>query len=311
MLLRLRPTLILLTVIGMLLSACGTAAPANHAASDQPITVLAVESFLTDIAQNVAGDRLKVETLIPIGVDPHTYQPTPQEVAKIAASQVLIINGAHFEEWLDKTLENAGGQRLTITASAGLASRTPGANEIMDPDHAGDPHFWLDPNNALQYVENIRAGLTQADPAGATIYTQNAEQYIRQLKDLDAWIQAEVSQIPAEKRLLVTNHESFGYFADRYGFTIAGTVIPSTSSEASPSAQQMAALIDDIKHLGVKAIFLETGANPQLAEQIAQETGAQVITDLYTHSITAADGAAPTYLAMLKVNVQKIVGALK
>jgi ABC-type Zn uptake system ZnuABC Zn-binding protein ZnuA len=311
MLLRLHPTLSLLTIISVLLSACGTAAPASHATSDQPVTVLAVESFLADIAQNVAGDRLKVETLIPIGVDPHTYQPTPQEVAKIAASQVLIINGAHFEEWLDKTLENAGGQRLTITASAGLTSRTPGANEIMDPDHAGDPHFWLDPNNAIQYVENIRAGLTQADPAGATIYAQNAEQYIRQLKDLDAWIQAEVSQIPAEKRLLVTNHESFGYFADRYGFTIAGTVIPSTSSEASPSAQQMAALIDDIKHLGVKAIFLETGANPQLAEQIAQETGAQVITDLYTHSITAADGAAPTYLAMLKVNVQKIVGALK
>jgi ABC-type Zn uptake system ZnuABC Zn-binding protein ZnuA len=306
-----RTTLFLFTVISILLAACGANAPTRGANPNQPVRTLAVESFLADIAQNVAGDRLKVETLIPLGMDPHAYQPTPQDVAKIAASQVLIINGAHFEEWLDKTLENAGGEHLVIESSAGLTSRTPGVNEITDPDHAGDPHFWLDPNNTIKYVENIRDGLAQADPAGKTVYAQNAEKYIRQLKDLDAWIQAQVSQIPAERRQMVTNHESFGYFADRYGFTIAGTVIPSTSSEASPSAQQMAALIDGIKRMGVKAIFLETGANPQLAEQIAQETGAKVVTDLYTHSITEAGGEAPTYIEMMKVNVQKIVEALK
>jgi manganese/iron transport system substrate-binding protein len=128
---------------------------------------------------------------------------------------------------------------------------------------------------------------------------------------LDNWIKAQVSQIPPEKRLLVTNHESFGYFADRYGFTIAGTVIPSTSSEASPSAQQMAALIDHIKLTGVKAIFLETGANSQLADQIAQETGAKVVTDLYTHSITERGGEVPSYIEMMKHNVRLIVEALK
>jgi len=142
------------------------------------------------------------------------------------------------------------------------------------------------------------------------IYAQNTQNYITQLKELDQWIRAQVSQIPPAKRLLVTNHESFGYFADRYGFTIIGTVIPSTSSEASPSAKQMAALIDRIKQYSVKAIFLETGANPQLAEQIAQETGAQVITDMYTHSITAASGEAPTYIEMMKHNVS-LLAALK
>jgi ABC-type Zn uptake system ZnuABC Zn-binding protein ZnuA len=305
-----RITLFLFTVISILLAACGAGAPAENAASG-PLKVLAVESFLADIAQNVAGERITIDTLMPLGMDPHAYQPTPKDVAKIAESQVLIVNGANFESWLDKTLQNAGGQHTVIEASAGLTSRKPTANESIDPDHAGDPHFWLDPTKVTHYVENVRNGLTAADPAGKAVYAQNAEKYISQLKDLDNWIKAQVSQIPPEKRLLVTNHESFGYFADRYGFTIAGTVIPSTSSEASPSAQQMAALIDHIKLTGVKAIFLETGANSQLADQIAQETGAKVVTDLYTHSITERGGEVPSYIEMMKHNVRLIVEALK
>jgi ABC-type Zn uptake system ZnuABC Zn-binding protein ZnuA len=305
-----RVTLFLFTVISLLFSACGAANPSING-SGSPLKVLAVESFLTDIAQNVAGKRVKVDTLIPLGVDPHAYQPTPQDVAKIADSQVLIVNGAHFEEWLDKTLQNAGGKHIVIEASAGLVSRQPTANEALDPGHLGDPHFWLDPTKVIHYVERIREGLAAADPAGKKVYAQNADNYISQLQDLDNWIKSKVEQIPPEKRLLVTNHESFGYFADRYGFSIAGTVIPSTSSEASPSAQQMAALIDTIKKMGVKAIFLETGANAQLADQIAQETGAKVVTDLYTHSITGPSGEAPSYIDMMKHNVKLIVEALK
>jgi ABC-type Zn uptake system ZnuABC Zn-binding protein ZnuA len=302
-------TLVLLTVSSLFFSACSVPQPSGSASG--PIKVLAVESFLADIAQNVAGDRVKVETLIPLGVDPHAYQPTPQDVVKIAESQVLIVNGARFEEWLDKTLQNAGGERTVIEASAGLTSRKPTLDEVLDPDHEGDPHFWLDPTKAVSYAENIRDGLSKADPAGADKYSANAELYIAQLVSLDNWITAQVSQIPPENRLLVTNHESFGYFADRYGFTIAGTVIPSTSSEASPSAQQMAALIDTIKRTGVKAIFLETGASSQLADQIAQETGVNVVTNLYTHSISEPGGEAPSYIEMMKHNVKLIVEALK
>jgi len=297
----------LLLGLSLLLTACGT--PLTK--SDGLPKVMAVESFLADVAQNVAGERLQVATLIPIGLDPHAYQPTPQDVILIAESQVLIVNGAHFEEWLEKTLENAGGQRLVIEASSGLVSRQPSTAEIIDPDHEGDPHFWLNPLNVIKYVENIRDGLTQADPAGKAIYSSNAEKYIARLQELDGWIKAQVEQIPPQNRQLVTNHESFGYFADHYGFSITGTVIPSTSSEAAPSAQQMAALIDKIKESGAKAIFLETGASPQLADQIAQETGARVITNLYTHSITAPGGEAPGYIEMMKHNVALIVEALK
>jgi ABC-type Zn uptake system ZnuABC Zn-binding protein ZnuA len=292
-----------------MLSSCSPASA--DVQNTQPVKVMAVESFLADITRHVAGQRLQIDTLMPLGMDPHAYQPTPQDVARIAESQVLIINGAHFEEWLAKTLENAGMHGSVIEASAGLTSRKPGTGEVIDPDHIGDPHFWLDPINVIKYVENIRDGLSAADPAGKAEYAQNAQNYISQLKDLDGWIKTQLEQIPPAKRLLVTNHESFGYFADRYGFTIAGTIIPSTSSEASPSARQMAALIDQVKQTGSKAIFLETGANPQLANQIAQETGAKVVTDLYTHSITAEGGEAPGYIEMMKHNVRLIVDALK
>jgi ABC-type Zn uptake system ZnuABC Zn-binding protein ZnuA len=305
-----RAALFLFTVFSLFFSACGAAAPSSSGNAG-PIRVLAVESFLADITQNIAGKRVRVDTLIPLGVDPHAYQPTPQDVAKIADCQVLIVNGAQLESWLDKTLQNAGGKHIVIEASAGLTSRKPSANETLDPGHAGDPHFWLDPTKVIHYVENIRDGLAKADPDGKKIYAQNADVYISQLEDLDTWIKAKVDTIAPAKRLLVTNHESFGYFADQYGFRIEGTVIPSTSSEASPSAQQMAALIDTINQSGVKAIFLETGANSQLANQIAQETGSKVITDLYTHSITVPGGEAPSYIEMMKHDVKLIVEALK
>jgi ABC-type Zn uptake system ZnuABC Zn-binding protein ZnuA len=259
----------------------------------------------------VAGDRVKIDTLMPIGVDPHGFEPTPTDVAKIADSTVLIVNGAGFEEFLAKLLQNAGGQRAVIEAAAGLASRQPREGEVADPDHAGDPHFWLDPNNVIKYVENIREGLSTADPAGAATYTANAEAYVAKLKELDRWIVDRVKGVPEAKRLLVTNHESFGYFADRYGFRIIGTVLPSVSTGSSPSAQQLAQLIDQIKAAGAKAIFLETGTNPQLAEQVAGETGSKVVTNLYSHSVSEPAGPAATYIDMLKFNTKAIVDALK
>ncbi len=420
------------------------------------LKVMAVESFLADIAQNVAGDRLKVETLMPLGLDPHAFEPTPQDVVRIAETQVLIVNGAGFEGWLQKMLDNAGGQRQVIEAAAGLSSRVmregeqavmssqekgeaicaelagtsvgekiaagsdaasasdlphplsvegapaqplklyelqlvqasggayagmvkfyvakdgeyvfaasggsasvtgasgdaleiketlplncaglqsailldlepgeyilalQGAGAATTPllaglagahHHAeGDPHFWLDPLMVVKYVENIRVGLALADPAGETAYASNAAAYTARLTELDAWIRTRVEQIPTDRRLIVTNHESFGYFADRYGFTIIGTIVPSVSTGSAPSAQQLARLVDHIRSSGVSSIFLETSASPQLAEQVAGETGVKVVTGLYTHSISPPGGSAPTYIDMMKFNVNTIVEALK
>ena len=305
-------TFLILVLIGSTVPMFSTACQSKPA-NDHALRILAVETFLADIAQNVAGDRLKVEALMPLGADPHSFEPTPQDVARVAKSDVLIVNGAGFEEFLTPLLQNAGGKRLVIEASAGLTPRIPvaGEGDSRSKDHEGDPHFWLNPINTIHYVENIRDGLSQADPAGKDIYARNAQDYIVQLNDLDAWIAAQAAQIPVEQRLLVTNHESLGYFADRYGFRVVGAIIPSVSTSASPSAQQMAALIDQIKASGAPAIFLETGSNPQLAQQIAGETGVQVVTDLYTHSVSAAEGPAPTYIELMRYNASQIVEALK
>jgi len=149
------------------------------------------------------------------------------------------------------------------------------------------------------------------DPDGAGTYAENALTYNQKLDELDSWIMHEVSQIPPERRLLVTNHESFGYFADQYGFTVVGAILPSVSTGSSPSAVEMSALIEQIKLTGAPAIFLELDANPDLAEQIAGETNAKVITDLYTHSLSPADVPASTYLDMMHYNTTMIVEALK
>ena len=307
-----------------LCSACGpVAAPDRPTPHENAPFVLATETFLADIAQNVMGDRMRVSALIPTGVDPHNFEPTPQDLTHVASCQVLIVNGAGLEVFLEKLLQNAGGQHRVIEASAGLSSRAPGPNEAAELNDANptkasgqsqrekDPHFWLDPLLVVRYVENIRDGLSEADPAGASTYAANADRYIQALKQLDQWIRTQVAPVPPARRLMVTNHESLGYFADRYGFTIVGMIIPSISTGSSPSARQMARLADQIRAAGAPAIFLETGANAQLAKQVAQEGGVHVVTELYSHSLGPAGGPASSYLDMMRYNTNAIVGALK
>jgi ABC-type Zn uptake system ZnuABC Zn-binding protein ZnuA len=302
----------------LLLVACGGNSPT---ASRSSLNVLASTSFLADIAQNVAGERAQIASLLPLGADPHTYEATPADVVKISESNLLILNGLEYEHFIESLLENADGERLIITASDGLEPHHMEEDEGEEHEgeehegeghahEAGDPHMWLDPNLVVTYVENIRDGLAQADPDGAGDYQANAEAYIAQLNDLDAWIGEQVAQIPVERRLLVTNHEALGYFADRYGFRIVGAVIPSTSSGAETSAQALAEVIDQIEATGAPAIFLGEVENPALARQIAAETGVTVVEDLYLESLTDGPPAA-TYIDMMKYNVSRIVEALK
>lgn len=285
-----------LLLAGLLLACHG---PATETPS---LRVVAVETFLADIAQNVAGERLQVQSLLPPGVEPHDYEPTPRDIARVAECDLLIVNGAGLEGFLERLLEGAGGQARVIVASAGLVAE--GADPV-------DPHFWLDPNRVIRYVENIRDGLSQADPEGRALYARNAEAYIAQLQALDRWIAGQVQEIPTDRRLLVTDHQELGYFADRYGLRIIGSIVPGTSPEAAPSARQLAQLVEDIRSGGVPAIFVGEQENLQLAQQIAAEAGIRVVGGLYTHSLSGPDGPAPTYIEMMRHNTRLIVEALK
>jgi ABC-type Zn uptake system ZnuABC Zn-binding protein ZnuA len=221
---------------------------------------------------------------------------------------VVIVNGLDYDQFIQPLLKNAGGTRLVITASDGLEARQ---MQEESGETVIDPHMWMNPTRVIKYVENIRDGLTKADPDGADVYKANTDAYISQLKELDTWITKQAAQIPEEHRLLVTNHDSLGYFAEQYGFTVIGTIVPGVSSEAAPSAHQIAALIDEIKATGAPAAFLNISDNPHLADQIAAETDIKVITNLYIETLSPSDGPAATYMEMMKYDVTQIVNALR
>ncbi len=278
-----------------------------------PLRVLAAESFLADIVRGVAGDRAPVVSLVPVGVDPHAFQPTPADLRRVANADILVVNGAGLETFLSDLLTAAGEDKPVIEAAAGIPLRhlDEGTEDEAPQGHAaGDPHLWLDPLLVRRYVANIATGLTAADPDGAATYAANARAYQGELTALDAEIRALLAAVPAERRLLVTNHESLGYFADRYDLRVVGAVVPGFSTSAEPSARQLAQLVDQIVATGTPAIFLESGVNPQLARQLALETGVRVVTDLHTESLTGADGPAPGYLSMMRHNARVIATGL-
>ena len=281
----------------LLLIACAPQTSGEITGEGAP-SVVVVNASLADMTRNIAGERVEIEVLIPPGADPHTFQPAPQDVAKIANSQMLIANGAGLEEWLQEMIDNAGGERIVVEAGQDLAEQG---------DRPGDPHYWLDPNYAIHYAQQIRDGLIELDPDGEAVYKRNTDEYIDKLEELDVWIRDRAETISPEQRMLVTNHESFGYFADRYGFTIAGTIVPSVSTGSSPSAQQLVALAEEIKASKIRAIFLEAGSNPMLAEQLSREAGIAVIVDLRTQPLSPQE----SYIEMMKYNTRAIVEALR
>lgn len=309
-----------LLLVAALLVACGsdttTAPVASSAGSTGTIKVVATTSILSDLASNVGGERVQIHTLLPAGTDPHTYTPTPTDVQAVAESQLLIENGLGLEEWLQEVIENAGGTRTTVIASEGLtpiegSEEEHADEEATDEEHSNDPHMWFDVQHTIGYVERIRDGLKQVDPAGASIYDTNARTYIAQLTQLDAEIVQQTQAIPDERRKLITNHDTFGYFAQRYGFEVVGTVFAGVSTEQEPSAQQIAALVERVRTANVPAIFTENTVNPRLAEQIGNEVGVKVVTSLYTDALGEPGSDGDTYIKMMRYNVQQIVEALK
>ena len=277
--------------------------------------VVATTSILADVIGRVGGDEVDLVSLIPIGVDPHAFEPTPRDAQALAAADVVFINGFGLESFLEGLIRQAGGSASVVSASLGIAplpfeEEEDQAEEEGEHDEYGaDPHTWLDPNNVIQWTENIEAALSALDPNRAEAYRANGAAYRAELATLDREIRDDVSRIPPENRTLVTDHDELAYFADEYGFTVVGTVIPGASSLAEPSAAQLADLLDRVKAQRVPALFVSSVVNPSLMEVFAADAGIRVAT-LYAHSLTAPDGPAPSYLELMRYNAETIAAAL-
>jgi ABC-type Zn uptake system ZnuABC Zn-binding protein ZnuA len=292
----------------MVLAGCAQSAPASPG-SGSKLKVVATTTLVGDVVEAIGGDAIELAVLLPVGADPHAFEPTPQDMARVADAAVVFANGAGLEAFLDRLLANAGGNAEIVRVSEGITLRDFAGED--DHAHGGkDPHVWTDPNHVMVWTRNIEDVLSRLDGAHAAHYQANAEAYRGKLGDLDTWVRTEVAQIPESNRKLVTDHMAFGYFADRYGFEQIGAVVPGYSTVAQPSAQEIADLEDRIREYDVKAVFVGDTVNPALARRVAEDTGIKLVF-LYTGSLTAPGGDASTYLDYVRYNVSAIVGALK
>jgi ABC-type Zn uptake system ZnuABC Zn-binding protein ZnuA len=287
----------------------------------QPHAV-ATFSILGDLVQNVGGDALRLHTLVGPGGDAHVFEPSPADSVTLRKASLLFEIGLGFEPWLEKLYAVSGSTARRVVVTTGLPLlRADREEHQSDSQHAHDqaqahgefdPHVWFDVQNVIAIVATIRDVLARVDPAQAQAYHTRAAQYTAALHELDAWIMAQVHTLPTMRRKLVTSHNNLGYFARRYGFTVAGAAIASVGTdEADPSAGEMAALVETVKALGVPAVFAETIVNPRLMQRLAAEAGVTLAPPLYTDALGAPGSAGSTYLAMMRYNVTTIVRALQ
>ncbi len=296
-------------VFGLLL-VLSLAACSTPVAPQAGLKIVASTTMVGDVVRQIGGKHVQLTVLYPVGADPHTFEPRPQDVAAIANAQIIFLNGLELEHSLQPVIDaNATGKVVKVSDGVEVLPFS-GSETTSQSQATSDPHTWMDPNLVKVWVNNIEAALSSLDPANAEEYAANAKSYLAQLTDLDAWIQSEVAQIPVENRKLVTDHENMGYFIHRYNFTLVGLVVDSLSTGASPSAQDLAKLEDLIRQQGVKAIFIGSTINPNLTDQVASDTGTKVIT-LNTESLGDQGSDTATYIQFMQKMVTTIVGGLK
>jgi ABC-type Zn uptake system ZnuABC Zn-binding protein ZnuA len=285
----------------------------NLQASDsngRNLKVIATNSLVGDVVSQVGGENISLEVLLPLGTDPHSFSPTPQDAVKISDASIIFTNGVGLEEFLKPLLENIGDPSKVVEVSQGIKYRSIWDEESKSAQLVNDPHTWMDPNNVIIWVDNIIQALSEQDPDNAAYYLRNGQSYQAKLRELDTWIRSEVSTIPEEDRKLITDHLIFGYFSERYGFSQEGAIIPGFSSLAEPSAQDIAEIEDAIHRMGVKAIFINIGVNATIAQRISEDTGTKLVS-LYMHSLSDKGGVADNYIDFIRYNVTKIISALK
>jgi ABC-type Zn uptake system ZnuABC Zn-binding protein ZnuA len=288
-----------------MLAACGGSGGSVSPGPGGRIVVVTTTTVFADIIANVGGDLVQVSSLVPSNGDVHTFSPRPADVRAVASARLLVMNGLGLDDWLQKTIENASA---TGTPLVKLAVDLPGV-ELLPGEEAGtqNPHLWMNVRYAQLYVDRIATALAAVDPAHAGDYMQRATTYRGQLDALDASIREQVATVPAADRKLVTFHDAFPYFAREYGITIVGVAVEAPGQD--PSAGETAKLIEAIRASGVKVIFSESQFPTRLVDQLAAETGAIVVADLYDDAL--GDPPVTSYEALMRWDVEALVRGLR
>ncbi|MEZ7846884.1 MAG: zinc ABC transporter substrate-binding protein [Polaromonas sp.] len=298
---------------------------AGHSWAADKIVVTTSFSILGDLVRVVGGERVSVTNLVGPNEDAHVFVAKPSDAKSMLQSRLLVSNGLGFDPWAQNLAQSAGYKGLAVVASKGLKPLA----EVAQPatksgakghDHGhshshgnshgeADPHAWQNPNNVVLYVRNITAALSQLDPASASNYQANANAYVQELQALDAWAKAQFSVIPAAQRKVITSHDAFGYLAVHYQITFLSP--QGISTEAQPSARDVARLISQIQREKIRAVFLENMSNQRLLAQLSKDAGTTPGAKLYADALSAPDQPGATYLRMMRHNVTQLAAGMR
>lgn len=300
------PTLALLAAVSASAAACGGGGGgAGRSVANGPVVsgrlvkVVTTTTQLSDFTRVVGGDRVEVYDVIKANVDAHDYEPTPADIEALRGADLIVRNGVGLDDWLDPTLDSAGSEAPVVDATDGIELR------------GDDPHVWHDATRARAMVANVSRALTRINPEGASAYSANEAAYGAELDRLDSDIRGAIGGLADKK--LVTNHDAFGYYVERYGLQFVGSVIPSFDTQAELSSRELSRLVDRIRAEKVKAVFSEASLPPKTAETIAKEAGVEVVAGddaLYGDSLGPAGSDGDTYLKMMRHNTKVIVDNL-
>jgi zinc/manganese transport system substrate-binding protein len=297
-----------------LAAGCGSGGSSDEQAAAGPV-VVATTSILGDITANVVGDLARVEVLIPRDTDPHDFEPSARQVETLRSADLVVANGLELEEGLEAVLATAADDGVSVLEVAPLLNPQPYTSDHDDEDDADhgdglDPHVWMDVTRVQAMAGLIAEALTGIDGIDPARVAANLAAYDTELAALDAEITTILSAVPADRRLLVTNHDAFSYLASSQGFEVVGTVLPAGSPLAEPSPADLAALAAQMNELGVPAIFTENTTSTDLARALAAEAGNVAVVGLYSDSLGPEGSDGATYVELMRTNAVRIAGAL-
>ncbi|WP_307587095.1 metal ABC transporter substrate-binding protein [Paenibacillus wynnii] len=295
-----------LTMFMLLLAACSNVG--EEEADNDKLKIVATYSIIADMTENIVGDKAEVYSMVPIGTDPHMYDPLPSDTSKVSGADLVFYNGLNLETgkgWFQDLLEVTNKKDVAFAVSEEV---TPIYLSEKGKETQEDPHAWLDIQNSIKYVDIITQRVIEKDPDNREFYLKNQTDYVKQLEEMDQYAKKAVEEIPQERRILVTSEGAFKYFSNAYGFKSAFIWEINTDSQGTP--EQMKKIIKIIDENQVPALFIETSVNPKTMDTISNETGVPIYSKIFTDSLAKKGEEGDTYLKMIKWNIDKVIEGL-